>query len=98
MSGLGGKPDVARTWPGRPGIAISGSQRVTPLSILCLEDKIVQQAVVFVLEAIYEVGFLGFSYGFRPLPNRFTIIDSEIPTLGNPQNESHLLQLGINGY
>ena len=41
-----------------------GSQR--PLAILCLEDKIVQQAVVFVLEAIYEADFLGFSYGFRP--------------------------------
>ena len=41
-----------------------GTQR--PLDILCLEDKIVQQAVVFVLEAIYEVDFLGFSYGFRP--------------------------------
>jgi len=35
------------------------------LSILCLEDKIVQQAVVSVLEAIYEPEFLGFSYGFR---------------------------------
>jgi RNA-directed DNA polymerase len=41
-----------------------GSKR--PLSILCLEDKIVQQAVVYVLEAIYEEDFLGFSYGFRP--------------------------------
>ena len=40
-----------------------GSER--PLSILCLEDKIVQQAVVYVLEAIYEDNFLGFSYGFR---------------------------------
>ncbi len=40
-----------------------GTER--PLSILCLEDKIVQQAVVFVLEAIYEPEFLGFSYGFR---------------------------------
>ena len=39
-----------------------GSKR--PLSILCLEDKIVQQAVVTVLEAIYEEDFLGFSYGF----------------------------------
>jgi hypothetical protein len=28
-----------------------------------LEDKIVQQAVVYVLEAIYEEDFLGFSYG-----------------------------------
>ena len=34
-----------------------------PLSILCLEDKIVQQAVVYVLEAIYEEDFLGFFYG-----------------------------------
>jgi RNA-directed DNA polymerase len=30
------------------------------------EDKIVQQAVASVLSAIYEVDFLGFSYGFRP--------------------------------
>jgi len=40
-----------------------GSER--PLSILCVEDKIVQQAVVYVLEAIYEEDFMGFSYGFR---------------------------------
>jgi group II intron reverse transcriptase/maturase len=31
-----------------------------------LEDKIVQRATVEVLNAIYEVDFLGFSYGFRP--------------------------------
>ncbi len=31
-----------------------------------LEDKIVQRALVEVLHAIYEVDFLGFSYGFRP--------------------------------
>lgn len=41
-----------------------GSER--PLSVLCLEDKVVQQAVVYVLEAIYEEDFIGFSYGFRP--------------------------------
>ena len=41
-----------------------GSKR--PLSVWCLEDKIVQQAVVKVLEAIYEEDFVGFSYGFRP--------------------------------
>ena len=37
-----------------------------PLGIAALEDKIVQQAVKTVLEQIYEVDFLGFSYGFRP--------------------------------
>src|ERR1700737_711589 len=37
-----------------------------PLGIASLEDKILQRAVVEVLNAIYEVDFLGFSYGFRP--------------------------------
>jgi RNA-directed DNA polymerase len=41
-----------------------GGQR--PLAIAALEDKIVQGAVVMVLNAIYEEDFLGFSYGFRP--------------------------------
>ena len=35
-------------------------------SVATLEDKIVQRAVVEVLNAIYEEDFLGFSYGFRP--------------------------------
>jgi len=35
------------------------------LGIASLEDKIVQQAVARVLEAIYEEDFVGFSYGFR---------------------------------
>ena len=37
-----------------------------PLGIATLEDKIAQRAVVEVLNAVYEVDFLGFSYGFRP--------------------------------
>jgi len=37
-----------------------------PLGIPALEDKIVQGAVAEMLSAIYEVDFLGFSYGFRP--------------------------------
>jgi group II intron reverse transcriptase/maturase len=41
-----------------------GRQR--PLGIASLEDKIVQQAVVTILNEIYEVDFKGFSYGFRP--------------------------------
>jgi group II intron reverse transcriptase/maturase len=40
--------------------------RRRPIGIAALEDKIVQQAVVWVLQAIYEEEFLGFSYGFRP--------------------------------
>jgi group II intron reverse transcriptase/maturase len=41
-----------------------GRQR--PLGIAALEDKLVQQAVVTILNQIYEVDFKGFSYGFRP--------------------------------
>jgi group II intron reverse transcriptase/maturase len=37
-----------------------------PLGIAALEDKIVQHAVVMVLNVVYEADFLGFSYGFRP--------------------------------
>jgi group II intron reverse transcriptase/maturase len=40
--------------------------RLRPLGIAALEDKIVQRAVIEVLNAIYETDFLGFSYGFRP--------------------------------
>ena len=40
--------------------------RLRPLGVAALEDKIVQRAVVEVLNGIYEADFLGFSYGFRP--------------------------------
>lgn len=41
-----------------------GRQR--PLGVTTLEDKVVQRALVRVLNCIYETDFLGFSYGFRP--------------------------------
>jgi group II intron reverse transcriptase/maturase len=37
-----------------------------PIGVPVLEDKIVQRTVTEVLNAIYEVDFVGFSYGFRP--------------------------------
>jgi RNA-directed DNA polymerase len=40
--------------------------RLRPLGVAALEDKILQRALVEVLNAIYETDFLGFSYGFRP--------------------------------
>ena len=40
--------------------------RLRPLGVMTLEDKLVQRATTTVLNAIYEVDFLGFSYGFRP--------------------------------
>ncbi len=43
----------------------SGSE-TRPLGIPTFEDKVLQRAVVMVLEAVYEQDFLLCSYGFRP--------------------------------
>jgi group II intron reverse transcriptase/maturase len=51
-----------------------GSQR--PLSIICLKDKVVQQAVCKILESIYEADFMGFSYGFRPERSQHQALDA----------------------
>ena len=37
-----------------------------PIGIPCFEDKVLQRAVVMVLEPLYEQDFLDCSYGFRP--------------------------------
>ena len=47
-----------------------------PLGIAALEDKIVQRAVVEVLNAIYETDFLGFLYGFRPGRSQHDALDA----------------------
>ncbi|QDU88415.1 Group II intron-encoded protein LtrA [Pirellulimonas nuda] len=51
-----------------------GRQR--PIGISSLEDKLVQKAVVWVMQGIYEQDFLGFSYGFRPGRSQHTALDA----------------------
>jgi hypothetical protein len=50
--------------------------RKRPLGIAALEDKIVQSAVVQVLEPIWDEDFLGFSYGFRPGRKQHDALDA----------------------
>jgi len=47
-----------------------------PIGIPTLEDKLLQRAVVMVLEAIYEQDFYDGSYGFRPSRSAHQALDS----------------------
>jgi RNA-directed DNA polymerase len=63
----------------------NGKQR--PLGIAAVEDKVLQQAVVSVLNEIYEEDFRGFSYGFRPGRSQHMALDAlYVATLRVPVN------------
>jgi RNA-directed DNA polymerase len=50
--------------------------RKRPLGITSIEDKIIQRTLCEILQNIYEVDFLGFSYGFRPGKSQHDALDA----------------------
>ncbi len=65
-----------RAKPSRRVVILKMDGRPRLLGIASLEDKIVQRAVVGILNAIYETDFLGFSYGFRPGRSQHDALDA----------------------
>jgi len=85
-----GKP-VLRIWLEKP----DGTKR--PIGVTCVEDKILQQALVWVLESIYEQDFLGFSYGFRPKRKQHDALDAVYVAISQ-RKVSYVLDADIKGY
>jgi RNA-directed DNA polymerase len=52
---------VKRRWIEKPG-----SKDLRPLGIPTVRDRVVQSALLYVMEPIFEIGFAEHSYGFRP--------------------------------
>ncbi len=65
-----------RARPSRRVLIAKPDGRLRPLGVAALEDKILQRAVVEVLNAVYEQDFVGFSYGFRPGRGQHDALDA----------------------
>jgi RNA-directed DNA polymerase len=84
-------PPVERVWVEKA----DGTKR--PISKPCFEDKIVQRAVVMILEAIFEPGFHAFSHGFRKGHSAHQALD-ELRKQCKELNITWILDADIRGF
>ncbi|MCI0659364.1 MAG: group II intron reverse transcriptase/maturase, partial [Acidobacteria bacterium] len=87
---------IYRAQPSKRAYIPKPDGRMRPLGIAALEDKIVQMAVVKVLEPIYEEDFRGFSYGFRPGRDPHQALDAL--TVGLVRKVGWVLDADIRGF
>jgi len=75
----------------------AGSNKMRPLGIPALEDKLVQAALSRILQAIYEQDFIEDSYGFRPGRSCHDALRMLNQTI-EKQGINHIVEADIKGF
>ena len=74
-----------------------GTNKTPPIGIPTLEEKVLQRAVLMVLESVYEQDFLDCSYGFRPGRSAHQALDAPWQGL-RAQRGNWVIELDIHAY